>query len=143
MMMTLKDEILALGMSLDDHGAIANVLSVGRKKVLEKFVTERTVWSVLGAVQGQEFLNKFEDLSNEVLADGHPLIPYQPVFRKCVGWLAKDGIDFGNSEIRNMVRTTFVAVGLLTPEQAQALLAVAEVDDVITSQEVTKALEGV
>ena len=60
--MVTREEILALGLPLDDHGAIADALSVGRVKVASTPVGIGTVLAVMAPIGG-DFLNALEAMS--------------------------------------------------------------------------------
>lgn len=130
--MALRDEILALGMPLDDRGAIAETLSIGRVKVgyvsREKFAT----WAAKTGMRA-----KIEDFS---IASGHQLrsiaLALIDVLRSPTA-----GIDFSESENVQMLGA-WVGAGELAQADADDLLAAATRDDPITSQDVSKAMEG-
>lgn len=127
--MTLRDEILALNMPLDDHGAVAAALSVGRTKVVITPIGIGTILAVM-APSGGAFLNALEAMST---TDAN------------VKWALKL-IEQSNFDIGHPVtRAQLESFALAEPSLADgiaALLAVAVQDDPVTSQQVSHALEG-
>ena len=109
-----------------DDGAIAAALSVGRIKVVQKLGGIGLVLETLGPVDGAALLDGLEAMaaSNSALKWAWVLIN-------------RGELDFGSPATRGMIAQ-------LVPEPARtALLGVAEVPDTISSQDVTKAFEGV
>jgi hypothetical protein len=127
-MITLA-EILALAMPLDDHGAIADALSVGRTKVVATPIGIGTVLAVMAPIGG-DFLNALETMG---AVDSN------------VKWALKM-IEQGTFDVGHPVtRAQLEAFALAAPTMATgiaALLNVAVVADPVSSQEVSKALEG-
>lgn len=127
--MITVDEINATGLSLDDHGAIAEALSVGRTKVISKSIGVGTVLAVM-APAGGDFLNALEALA---ASDSN------------VKWTLKlieqGNFDIGMPIVRAQLET-FASEHVELADAINALLAVAIVPDPVTSQEVTRALEG-
>ena len=142
--MSLRDEILAGGFNLAnrDDGAIADALSQGRTKVVSREVGDGAIALALGTQAGPLFLYKLKKLAATVLHDDatdEQIIPVA-VAQQAVESLAKVGFDIGNPDVRaglSMFEGT-----LLTSEQIDAIKALAVVPDVITAQDVAKALEG-
>ena len=142
--MNLRDEILAGGFDLAnrDDGAIAAALSQGRTKVISREVGDGAIALALGTQAGPLFLYKLKKLAATTLPDNATdaqIIPVA-VAQQAVESLAKVGFDIGNPDVRaglSMFEGT-----LLTAAQIEAIKALAEVDDVITPQDVAKALEG-
>ena len=142
--MSLRDEILAGGFDLDnrDDGAIAAVLSQGRTKIVSREVGDGAIALALGTQAGPLFLYKLKKLAATVLPDDATDAQIIPVAiaQQAVESLAKVGFDVGNPDVRaglSMFEGT-----LLTSEQIEAIKALAVVPDVITAQDVAKALEG-
>lgn len=127
--MITVDEINATGLSLADHGAIAEALSAGRTKIVSKPIGIGTVLAVM-APAGGEFLNALEALA---ASDSN------------VKWTLKL-IEQGNFDVgMPVVRTqleAFASEHVELADAINALLAVAIAPDPVTSQEVTRALEG-
>ena len=142
--MSLRDEILAGGFDLAnrDDGAIAAALSQGRTKVVSSEVGDGAIALALGTQAGPLFLYKLKKLADTVLPDDatdEQIIPVA-IAQQAVESLAKVGFDVGNPNVRaglSMFEGT-----LLTSEQIEAIKALAVVPDVITAQDVAKALEG-
>ena len=142
--MSLRDEILAGGFNLSnrDDGAIADALSQGRTKVVSREVGDGAIALALGTQAGPLFLYKLKKLAATVLPDDATDAQIIPVAiaQQAVESLAKVGFDVGNPDVRaglSMFEGT-----LLTSEQIEAIKALAVVPDVITAQDVAKALEG-
>ena len=142
--MSLRDEILAGGFNLAnrDDGAIADALSQGRTKVVSREVGDGAIALALGTQAGPLFLYKLKKLAATVLPDDATDAQIIPVAiaQQAVESLAKVGFDVGNPDVRaglSMFEGT-----LLTSEQIEAIKALAVVPDVITAQDVAKALEG-
>ena len=142
--MSLRDEILAGGFNLAnrDDGAIAAALSQGRTKVVSREVGDGAIALALGTQAGPLFLYKLKKLAVTVLPDDATDAQIIPVAiaQQAVESLAKVGFDVGNPDVRaglSMFEGT-----LLTSEQIEAIKALAVVPDVITAQDVAKALEG-
>lgn len=131
-MITLSD-IQATGLPLDpaarDDGAIAAALSIGRTKVISSPIGIGTVLAVM-APSGGDFLNALESLG---AVDSN------------VKWALKM-IEQGTFDVGHPVtRAQLEAFAQAQPQFATgitALLNVAVVPDPVSSQEVTKALEG-
>ena len=142
--MSLRDEILASGFDLAnrDDGAIAAALSQGRTKVVPREVGDGAIALALGTQAGPLFLYKLKKLAATVLPDDatdEQIIPVA-IAQQAVESLAKVGFDVGNPDVRaglSMFEGT-----LLTSEQIEAIKALAVVEDVITAQDVARALEG-
>jgi hypothetical protein len=128
--MSLRDEILASGLPLDDHGAIAAALSVGRAKITSRMIGVGTILAVFGGVGGQ-FLDALQ-AAGESNRDLH--------------WLLQSNIMRGEFDVGDRAsRAGMQALAAAMPPFAagiNALLALAEVPDPVSSQEVTRALEG-
>ena len=127
--MITRDEILALNMPLDDHGAIADAMSVGRTKVVPTPIGIGTVLSEMAPIGG-DFLNALEAMST---TDAN------------VKWALKM-IEQGTFDVGHPVtRAQLEAFAIAAPQMADgitALLNVAVVADPVSSQEVSKAMEG-
>jgi hypothetical protein len=127
--MITRAEIIALAMPLDDHGAIADVLSVGRTKVASSPIGIGTVLAVMAPIGG-DFLNALEVMG---ATDAN------------VKWALKM-IEQGTFDVGHPVtRAQLQAFAVAAPTMAtgiDALLNVAVQADPVSSQEVSKALEG-
>ena len=142
--MSLRDEIMAGGFDLvnRDDGAIAAALSQGRTKVISREVGDGAIALALGTQAGPLFLYKLKKLAATVLPDDATdaqIIPVA-VAQQAVESLAKVGFDIGNPDVRSGL--SMFEGTLLTSEQIEAIKALAVVPDVITAQDVAKALEG-
>ena len=142
--MSLRDEILAGGFDLAnrDDGAIADALSHGRTKVVSREVGDGAIALALGTQVGPLFLYKLKKLAATVLPDDATDAQIIPVAiaQQAVESLAKVGFDIGNPDVRSGL--SMFDGTLLTSEQIEAIKALAVVPDVITAQDVAKALEG-
>lgn len=127
--MITREEILATGLPLDDHGALAEALSVGRTKVGSSPIGIGTVLAVMAPVGG-DFLNALETIGT---SDSN------------VKWaleMIKQGtFDVGHPVTRAQLQAFAVAAPTMATGIA-ALLNVAIQDDTVSSQDVSKALEG-
>ena len=127
-MITLA-EIQATGLPLEDHAAIAEALSAGRTKIISAPIGIGTVLAVMAPVGG-DFLNALETMG---AADSN------------VKWaleMIKQGtFDVGHPVTRAQLEAFMVDMPDMA-DSVQALLNVAVVADVVSSQEVSKALEG-
>ena len=142
--MSLRDEILAGGFDLAnrDDGAIAAALSHGRTKVVSREVGDGAIALALGTQAGPLFLYKIKKLAATVLpndATDEQIIPVA-IAQQAVESLAKVGFDIGNPDVRSGL--SMFEGTLLNSEQIEAIKALAVVPDVITAQDVAKALEG-
>lgn len=130
--MITRAEILALKMPLDDHGALANALSVGRTKLGSVSREGFATWAAKTGVR-----EKIEDYSQTA---GHPL---RSIALSLIDVLRSptSGIDFTSADNINMLGA-WVALGEITQAQADDLIAMATTHDPVSSQDVSKALEG-
>lgn len=140
-MITLA-EIQATGLPLTDHGAIADALSAGRTKVISREVGDGAIALALGTPAGPIFMLQLEQIANTPVTEATPpeLVAQIAVARQAWRSINRVGFDVGNQGVRAGIDAM---VGtLLTSEQAEAIKALAVVPDPVTSQDVTKALEG-
>ena len=136
------EEIQATGLPLTDHGAIAEALSAGRTKIISREVGDGAISLALGTPAGPIFMLTLETIANQpVTAETTPESLAQiAIARQAWRSINRVGFDVGNQGVRDGIDAM---VGtLLTTEQAEAIKALAVVPDPVTSQEVTKALEG-
>lgn len=128
--MSLYDEIVASGLPLDDHGALAEALSVGRTRVVPRPIGFGSILDALGPEDGAAVLDALEQLSTQ---------------NRVVYWawylLRAGTLDIGSPNSRAQL-DVLVQLGVLTTAQADAVKALAVVPDPVTSQQVTAALEG-
>lgn len=134
--MTLRDEILSRSDCADalaarDCGAIAEILSAGRTKTIERNVGYGTVMEALGGEAGAAFLDALTSLA-EVSS---------PV-KWALKLLDRGELNLGSPATK--AQLDMLALGGVIPiEVAQSLKALAIVPDVITAQDVQAALEGI
>lgn len=119
-MITLA-EIQASGLPLDDHGAIAAALSEGRTELVKTEIGKLTILGTIGMTAGNTLLD---------------VIDTNPDFRHVRYPLANGWLDIADPTVRAMIDA------LCSVEDAKKLKDLAVRPVVITSQEVTKALEG-
>jgi hypothetical protein len=124
--------------------AIADALSVGRKRVESRIISARGIAAEFpgGPVAAEVVLMKLEgaaaaasastDQSQKVLGS---LISRQLRF------LAGEGLDFGSPALRGVL-DQFVGMSILTQGEVDGLKALADVPDPITHTQVGAALEG-
>ena len=129
MIMITRDEILALNMPMDDHGAIAAALSAGRTKIVSTPIGIGTVLAVM-APQGGDFLNTLETLGAQ---DAN--------VKWALKMIEQATFDIGHPVTRAQLEQFAIAAPALADGIA-ALLNVAVVADPVSSQEVSKAMEG-
>ena len=128
--MSRRDEILAGGFDLAnrDDGAISSALSVGRKKTVPTEIGNGLVLETVGLAVGNALL----DMLNTV-----------PDFCYVRPLLEQGRLDISTPLARAALDGLVGVVAGFEQQHADALKALAEVDDVITPQDVAKALEGV
>lgn len=119
--------------------AIAEAVSVGRKRLVTRLITERGVMSVLGVVEGDAFLSGLEAFANATLPTGHPLKPAHPGIKRAIGWLKTDGIDIGDA-ITHQLLDALVAVGIVKAESVAKIKALAQVADAVGEYDVRRAV---
>ena len=127
--MITRDEILASGLSLDDHGAIAAALSVGRTKIVPTPIGIGTVLAVM-APQGGDFLNTLETLGAQ---DAN--------VKWALKMIEQATFDIGHPVTRAQLEQ-FAQDAPALADGIAALLDVAVQDDPVSSQDVSKAMEG-
>lgn len=124
--MALIDDILATGLPLTDHGAIAVALSAGRTRTVPTEIGNGVVLETIGLASGNALLDA---------------IYTNPDFR-----YVKPLLEQGRLRIDSpLVRATLdglTSAGVITPAEADALKALAVQDNPVSSQDVTRALEG-
>ena len=119
--MITYEEIIATGLPLGDHGAIADFLSVGRTKLVKTEIGKLTILDTIGMEDGNALLD---------------IIDTSPDFRHVRYPLANGWLDVANPTVRGMLDM------LCSPENATLLKELAMQGDPISSQEVSKAMEG-
>lgn len=119
-------EIQATGLPLTDHGALAEALSVGRIKLAPTEIGIGTLLETLG------------------LSTGNALLDYlkgTPDFRHVWPLLEQGRLRADSPMVRATI-DALAAGGLISVAEAGVLKALAEQPDPVTSQDVTRALEG-
>ena len=120
------EDVIATGFSLKDHGKIAEELSRGRKKLIPVEIGKGKILETIGLASANNLLD---------IIDTHP--DYRHVKQLLQnGWFRID------SPLARASVDALVVGGVITELEGIALKSIAEVEDVVTSQEVTKALEG-
>lgn len=128
MSQSLKDEILAGGFDLQnrDDGLIAASLSVGRKKLVTTEIGNGSILATIGIESGNNLLDAIHS---------------QPQFRYVTPLIDQGRLDVASMLTRGSL-DNLADVGVITQAEADAVKALAEVDDPVSAQAVAKALEG-
>lgn len=124
-MVTLA-EIQATGLPLEDHGAIAAALSAGRTKLVLTEIGNGKILETIGLQAGNQLLDAIYNA---------------PDFKHVVPLLEQGRLDI-SSAVSQGALDMLAAAGACTQANADKLKALAVVPDPVTSQDVTKALEG-
>lgn len=126
-MITLS-EIQATGLPLEDHGAIAAALSVGRTKLVPTNIGFGKVLDALGPVDGAAVLDTLEAAK----ASNRPLY---------WAWnlLEKGELDVSLDSTRAQI-DALAGAGAMTQAQADALKALAVQPDTVSATDVMNAL---
>lgn len=127
--MITREEILATGLPLDDHGALAEALSVGRVKVQSTPIGIGTILAVM-APYGGDFLNGLEAKG---ATDANA--------KWALKMIEQATFDVGHPVTRLQLEA-FAAANAEMANGITALLNVAVQADPVSSQEVSKAMEG-
>lgn len=122
--------------------AIADILSASRVRIEPREVGDGAISLALGVPAGPIFMWQLELLATTPPAsDADPATIAQfAVARQAWRSVSKAALDVGNAEVRSGL-DMFVGT-LLTQEQADAIKALAEVPDVITIADVSRAVRG-
>jgi len=123
--MITRAEILALGMPLDDHGAIADALSEGRTKIVSTPIGVGTILKVMAPMGGM-FMGALRDIG----ATSPRTIDSANVF-EAVGMIDRGTFDVGDPVTRTQLEKFALAVPAMAPG-ITALLNVALVPDPVT-----------
>ena len=121
--------------------SIADILNQGRApKIIKREVGDGLISLALGVPAGPVFLMQLEMLSNMPVTQDTPLEQMAQIAVARQAWrsLIKGGFDVGDMTVRAGL-DMFVGT-LLTQEQAGAVKALAEVPDVVTAADVSRAL---
>jgi len=128
--MSLYDEIIALGLPLGDHGALADALSVGRTRLETRMIGIGAVLEAIGPEGGAALLDTLSALSAQ-----------NSVIKWAMHLLDKGELDVSLASTRAQL-DGMAEAGILSPDDADAIKVLAVVPDVITSQMVSAAMEG-
>lgn len=135
----LRDEILsrvpADVRAKREAQAIADLLNVGRVRVVSRNITERDILAEYadGPVSGDAVLRKIEAFG----ASAHPMAN---VVRRASGWLAPGiGIDIGHPSTRALI-DQLAAGGVITTDEAGKIKALAVVPDPVSELDVRCAI---
>ena len=134
--MTLRDEILsrpdcAAALALRDCGALAEIISAGRTKVVDLNIGYGTVLEALGAEAGAAFLDGLTALA----ATSSPV-------KWALKLLDRGELNIGAAATRGQL-DALAAGGAMPQAVADALKGLAVSPDEITASQVQQALEGV
>ena len=124
----LYDDIQALDAALvasGDYQAIADALNVGRSKIAPKLGGIGLVLETLGPVDGAALLDALEAQAATV-----------PALKWAFTLVNRGELDFGSAATRAMITT------LIPSPAKEALLAVAEVPDVVTAAQVEVCMKN-
>jgi hypothetical protein len=134
-------ELQALGANTQ---AIADILSVGRKRVISRIVSARGVASDFpaGPLAAEGVLLKLEGAAAQLSASA---VTQEKVLGSLIArqlkFLAGEGLDFGSPALRSMLGE-FAVMGILTTGEVDGLKSLALVDDPVTHTQVGAALRG-
>lgn len=120
--------------------AIAEIVSVGRTKIISKEVGDGAISLALGVPDGPVFLYVLRKLAETELAPeaSFAQVVNVAVANQAIRALDKASFDVGNPVVRAGI-DSFVGP-LLTAEQAAAIKAIAEVPEIVTPADVSIAL---
>lgn len=124
-MITLA-EIHATGLPLDDHGAIAEALSVGRTKLVVTEIGNGTILAELGIAAGNQLLDAIYNA---------------PDFRYVKPLLEQGRLDIGSAVTQGALDMLALA-GACTQADADKLKALAVVPDPVTPVDVQRVIDG-
>jgi hypothetical protein len=134
-------ELQALGANTQ---AIADILSVGRKRVISRIVSARGVASDFpaGPLAAETVLMKLESAAAQLSASaGIQEKTLGSLIARQLKFLAGEGLDFGSAALRSML-DQFAVMGILTAGEVDGLKSLALVDDPVTHTQVGAALRG-
>lgn len=109
-----------------DTKAVADALSAGSTRRVERMANLGTAMKYLGADAGAQLLDSMEALSAT-----------NPTVKWGVGLLKRGALDLSLDSTRDMLDA------LLPPDAATVMKSLAEVPDTVTVQEVLAAMEGI
>lgn len=120
--------------------AIAAALSVGRKRLQTRQLSERGILAALGPAAGGAFLAALEAFAATPPAAEHPLYAAHGGIARAIGWLKDaDGIDIGDASTQTML-ATFAALGIVDASAAATVQALGYVADPVSVADVSAAL---
>ena len=131
-------ELQALG---QDTQAIADALSVGRKKVVPRMTSARGLAELMpgGPVAAEVVLMKLEGAAASMRAsEDQQQKVIGSLLHRQLGFLSGEGLDFGSAALRGML-DQFVGMGILTADDVAGLKAIALVDDPVSEMDVRRA----
>lgn len=122
--------------------AIADILSAGRTQIVSKEVGDGAISLALGVPAGPVFLYQLEQIAASTPDQNAPpeQITRIAIARQAWRSLIKGGFDVGNPGVRAGL-DLFVG-DLLTQSEADAIKALAEVPEIITAADVSRAVRG-
>ena len=122
--------------------AIADILNVDRTKLVSMEIGDGAISLALGVPAGPLFLYKLRKLADTVLADDATDETIAPVAiaQQVVRSLAKTGLDVGDAAVRSGL--SLFEGTLLTAEQVATIKALAEVEDPLTADVISRAVRG-
>lgn len=127
-----------------DLAGLAAALSAGRTKVQAPFmVSARGLAGKFsgGPLAAEVVLMKLEGARDAMLASTDQSQQVMgSLLRRQLGFLAGEGLDFGDATLRGML-DQFGALGIITVAEAGHLKALAEVPDVVTPRDVDMAIK--
>lgn len=126
-----------------DLAGLAAALSAGRTKVqAPHMVSARGLAGKFagGPLAAEGVLMKLEGARDAMLAGDAQQKVMGSLLRRQLGFLAGEGLDFGDATLRSML-DQFGALGLITVAEADHLKALAEVPDVVTPRDVDMAIK--
>lgn len=120
--------------------AIADIISVGRMRIVSHMVTERGVLESLGPADGDAFLTALEAI--QAPADlPIDLRGYIGAIRRGVAWLKSDGLDVGAGTTRALL-DALAMFDVVAPAAVARLKALATQPDPVTAADVSRAVRG-
>lgn len=128
---------------MDRDQAVSSILNAGRApQIVRREVGDGAISLALGVPDGPVFLMQLELLANtSVTGDTTPeQLAQIAVARQAWRSLNRAGFDIGDPTVRAGL-DMFVGT-LLTADQANAIKALAEVPEIITAADVSRALRG-
>ena len=113
--MITREEILAAGLPLDDHGTLATTLSVGRTKLVKTEIGKLTILGTIGMAAGNALLDTIDTVDD---------------FRHVRYPLANGWLDVANPTVRGMLDI------LCTLSDAALLKGLAEIPDPVSEYDI-------